>query len=148
MGTWFDTLFDEYKGRGEAMFAFSESQIEEQGVPIEEFRAGWVAIGAGLYVKRDVRVKFLHAFHTGEAAFKSSCPELSVRYVGESSLDYPAYRALNAIESLGVAKGDLLVDIEYGEPNKADYLHVVASEEFPEPSHQLDARVVFAGVAS
>lgn len=141
--TWFDQLFKEYHERGEAMFAFSRKQVEEEGVPWDTFQAEWTSIGAGLHVKRDIRAQFINAMTVAEQEWRKGIPELRVRYIGESMLDYPAYRAMHPIESLGVKKDQLLVDIEYRDPNKAAYLHVVASEEFPEPSHQLDARLVF-----
>jgi hypothetical protein len=148
MSTWFDILFAEYKDRGEAMFAFSQKQVEEAfegdlAVTWEQFQAEWVSIGAGLHVKRSVRVKFIHRMTMAEREWRKGIPELRVRYIGETMLDYPAYRAMHPIESLRVKEGQLLVDIEYGAPNEAAYLHVVASEEFPEPSHQLNARLVF-----
>lgn len=143
MSNWFDRLFNEYSGRGEAMFAFSRSQVEDAGVPWNTFQAEWSGIGAGLHVKSAIRDQFLADMTAAEQEWRAGIPELRVRYVGETILDYPAYRAMHPIESLRVKEGQLLVDIEYGKPNEAAYLHVVASEEFPEPSHQVDARLVF-----
>lgn len=147
MTTWFDQLFDEFKARGEAMFAFSRSQVEDQGVSWAELQSEWSSVGgSGLLVKKSARGEFLRRMNADHDAWRAELPELRVRYIGESTLDYPAYRALHAVESLGVKEHQLLVDIEYAAPGEVEYLHTTASEDFPEPGHQLEARIVCAEI--
>lgn len=142
MSTWFDKLFDEFHARGEAIFAFSRKQVEEQGVAWGELTRDWTKFGGGLLVKKSARKEFLRRLDADHAAWRAALPELRVRYAGESMLDYPAYRTLHALEALDVEAGQLLVDTDHAAPGEAEYLHTASSEDFPEPGHQLDARIV------
>lgn len=150
--TWFDLLFDEYKGRGEAMFAFSPQQVEEQGVTWEDFQANWTSLGAGLHVKTTVKVQFLHRMHTDRKAAEAKWPELQVRYVGEVGFsEYPAYRIVGdggeyGSQGSGKVKlrpNQLLVDAGLRPANEATELHWVGDHEYFEPVDSIQARLVF-----
>lgn len=141
--SWFDLLFAEFAGRGEAMFAFSRKQVEDRGVTWDEFQNDWASVGAGLYVKNTARVQFAHRMHTDEKAFLASLPELRVEYLkGTDGWDRPLYRVVDlVVEGKGVKRDQVLCDVGLNPPNETTELHTMTPEG--EPIAALKVRPVF-----
>lgn len=145
--SWFDLLYDEYKARGEAMFAFSPKQVEEafegdQKVTYEQAQKEWVSYGAGLIVKRSVYVEFRRRMKVDFEAWESRQPEVKVQYAYTDTWDRPCYKVVSHDEGAPVKVGQILKDVELlpigeavslhdhyqGEPNSALDIHVVYVE--------------------
>jgi hypothetical protein len=120
--TWFDVVFNEYKKRGEAMFAFSREQVEEQGVQWDDLQREWVSLPAGLLVKRSIRAEFTRRLAAGLDGHLASLPELTVTHIGTDYWDRPVYQDEG---------GRRLVDVALNPPNEALELHTVTSEGEP-----------------
>lgn len=141
---WFDQIYQEYNHQKQAFFAFSLDQVQAEGVSPEEFAREWTRVGnSALHLKKTIAEEFLQRMKQAHDAWQASLPELRVHYVEESVLDYPAYRAIHALDEIDVASGQYLVDIEYNPPGEATKLYTATSEEFPEPGHPLAARIVY-----
>lgn len=145
--SWFDLLYDEYKARGEAMFAFSQKQVEEAfegelAVTWEQFNNEWLSYGAGLHVKRSVYVKFVHRMSTDMAAWESRQPKVRVQYAYTDTWDRPCYTVVAHDEGAPVREGQILKDVDLlpigeartlydhyqGEPGSPLNIHVVYEE--------------------
>jgi hypothetical protein len=143
--SWFDRLFDEFKQRGEAMFAFSEKQVEEAfdgdlAITWEQFKKEWVSVGAGLHVKRSAYVGFRHRMVTDFKAWEARQPEVVVQYVYTDTWDRPCYRVVSHDDGAPVHVGQVLKDtslLPIGEAVTLDD-HVEG-----EPNSALDIRVVY-----
>lgn len=130
--SWFSLLFGEYSERGEAMFAFSRSQVEEV-VPWETFQREWVSVGdSGLQVKRSVRAEFVRRMDAAFDGWQAGLPELRVRFIGTDHWDRPTYQD---------ERGRRLVDVNLSPPNEALELHTVTTEG--EPIGALEVRPVY-----
>lgn len=141
--TWFDLLYDEFHKRGDAMFAFSREQVEDEGVNWDDFNSkNWFTWGAGLHVKRTALVEFSHRFKTDHAAYLASLKELRVKRVGTDYWDRYVYEVVDAsVEGKGVRRGQMLCDVSLSPPNEATELHTMTSEG--EPIDSLKVRPVF-----
>ena len=140
--TWFDLLFDEYNGRGEAMFAFSKEQVEGQGVTWEDFQAHWTSVGAGLHVKTSAFKDFAKRMETDQQNHLEAIPELRVKQVGTDYWDRWVYEVVDEdVEGKGVRHGQRLCDVSLSPPNEATELHTMTSEG--EPIDSLEVRPVF-----
>jgi hypothetical protein len=141
---WFDLLYDEYKARGEAMFAFSRKQIEEafegdHAVTFEQFQTEWVSYGAGLHVKRSALKEFVRRMKADFEAWESKQPKVTVQYAYTDTWDRPCYRVVSHDDGAPVSVGQILKDVELlpigeavslhdhyqGEPNAALDIHVI-----------------------
>lgn len=143
--SWFDLLFDEYKQRGEAMFAFSQKQVEaaftgDQAVTWEQFQTDWVSYGAGLHVKRSAYVKFRWRMVTDFRAWEARQPEVKVRYVYTDTWDRPCYEVVSHDEGAPVTVGQVLKDTELLPIGEAVSL---CDHYQGEPNGSLDIRVVY-----
>jgi hypothetical protein len=144
--SWFDLLFDEYKARGEAMFAFSQKQVEEafegdQAITWEQFQAEWKHVQAGLCVKRSVLVKFLHRMKTDMDAWEKKQPLVHVQYAYTDTWDRPCYKVVSHAEGAPVKVGQILKDVELLPIGQARTLH---DHYQGEPNSALDIHVVYA----
>lgn len=140
--TWFDRLFDEFNGRGEAMFAFSKEQVEQQGVTWEDFQAQWTSVGAGLHVKTSAFAEFVRRMETDQQNHLESVPELRVKHIGSDFWDRTVYEVVDeAVEGKGVRHGQRLCDVSLSPPNEATELHTMTSEG--EPIDSLEVRPVY-----
>lgn len=143
--SWFDLLYDEYKARGEAMFAFSQKQVEEafegdHAVTWEQFQTEWVSYGAGLHIKRSVYVQFRHRMHTDFKAWESQQPEVRVQYSYTDTWDRPCYKVVSHDEGAPVKVGQILKDVELLPIGEALTLH---DHYQGEPGSALDIRVTY-----
>lgn len=144
---WFDLLFAEYHDRGEAMFAFSQKQVEEAfegdlAVTWEQAQKEWVSHGAGLLVKRSVYVAFLKRMVADFKAWEAKQPLVRVQYKYTDTWDRPCYEVVSHADDAPVKVGQILKDVELlpigeavtlhdhvqGEPNGALNIHVVYVE--------------------
>jgi hypothetical protein len=131
--TWFDRLFAEFSGRGEAMFAFSRSQVEEHGVDWDVFQSdAWTARGAGLYVKTSALPEWVRRMEADHAADQATLPQLRVRHIGTDHWDRHLYRD---------EAGRTLADVSLSPANQALELHTLTAEG--EPISALRVRLVF-----
>jgi hypothetical protein len=143
--TWFDLLFDEYKARGEAMFAFSQKQVEEAfegdlAVTWEQVQTEWVSYGAGLLVKRSAYIGFLRRMKTDFEAWESKQPEVRVQYSYTDTWDRPCYKVVSHGEGAPVTVGQVLKDVELLPVGEAVTLY---DHYQGEPNGPLDIRVVY-----
>lgn len=141
---WFDLLFDEYKARGEAMFAFSQKQVEEAfegdlAITWEQFQTEWRSYGAGLHVKRSAFLGFVHRMNTDFAAWESKQPEVRVEYSYTDTWDRPCYKVVSHDEGAPVTVGQVLKDVELLPIGDAVTLY---DHYQGEPGSPLDIRVV------
>lgn len=142
---WFDLLYDEYKARGEAMFAFSPKQVEEafegdQAITFEQFQTEWANYGAGLHIKRSALAEFARRMEADYAAWESKQPEVKVQYVYTDTWDRPCYRVVSHDEGAPVKVGQVLKDVELLPIGEARTLH---DHYQGEPNGPLDIRVVY-----
>lgn len=152
-GDWFDTLFSEYKERGEAMFAFSKEQVEKAfegdlAVTYEQVQTEWVSYGAGLLVKRTAYAEFVRRMNADFEAWEAKQPEVRVQYKYTDTWDRPCYEVVSHVEGAPVKVGQVLKDVELlpigeavtlydhyqGEPNTALNIHVIYVEPVSETS--------------
>lgn len=89
--TWFDELFAEYKGRKQAMFAFSRDQVEEM-VPWEEYQRDWAPAMAGLHLRKDIFKEFYQRMERDSEAAKDALPTLRLEWVGWRGMDHATFR--------------------------------------------------------
>jgi hypothetical protein len=143
--SWFDLLFDEYKARGEAMFAFSQKQVEEAfegdlAVTWEQAQTEWVSYGAGLIIKRSAYIGFLKRMRDDLAAWEARQPEVRVQYAYTDTWDRPCYKVVSHDEGAPVKVGQTLKDVELLPIGEARSLH---DHYQGEPNRALDIRVVY-----
>jgi len=134
--SWFDEVFSEFNQRGEAIFAFSRKQVEEQGVTWDDFQSGWISTGAGLHLKRTAVAAFNERASAAHQADQAAQPEVRVRYIGTDHWDRPLYKT---------DAGRHLADVGLNSPGEAVELHTLTSEG--EPIAALPARLVFVTAA-
>lgn len=143
--TWFDLLFDEYKARGEAMFAFSRKQVEEAfegdlAITWDQLQAEWVSIGAGLLVKRTASVEFRRRMEADMTAWEAQQPEVRVQYAYTDTWDRPCYKVTWHDEGAPVRVGQTLKDVELLPIGQARTLY---DHYQGEPNGPLDIRVAY-----
>lgn len=143
--SWFDLLYDEFKDRGECMFAFSRKQIEEAfegdlAVTWDQYQTEWVSYGAGLHVKRSVLKEFMRRMTADFAAWESKQPEVKVQYAYTDTWDRPCYRVVSHDEGAPVKVGQILKDVELLPIGEAVSLH---DHYQGEPNAALDIRVTY-----
>lgn len=144
--TWFDLLFEEFKGRGEAMFTFSRKQVEEafegeQAVTWEEFQTDWITYGgSGLQVKRTALDEFHRRVEADLAAWEARQPEVKVRYAHTDYWDRPCFEVVSHAEGAPVKVGQILKDVELSPIGEARTLY---DHYRGEPGSPLDIRVVY-----
>jgi hypothetical protein len=151
--SWFDSLFAEYKERGEAMFAFSQKQVEEAfegdlAVTYEQVQKEWVSYGAGLLVKGTAYAEFVRRMNADFTAWEARQPEVHVKYKFTDSWSRPCYEVVSHAEGAPVKVGQVLKDVELlpigeavtlydhyqGEPNTPLNIHVIYVEPVSETS--------------
>ncbi len=143
--TWFDLLYDEYKQRGEAMFAFSQKQVEEyftgeQAVTWEQFQKEWQSYGAGLHIKATAYPEFCRRMKADFEAWESRQPTVTVQYAYTDTWDRPCYKVVSHDEGAPVKVGQVLKDVELLPIGEARTLH---DHYQGEPNGALDIRVVY-----
>lgn len=143
--SWFDLLFDEYKARGEAMFAFSPKQVEEAfegdlAVTYEQAQAEWVSYGAGLILKRSIYVEFRRRMKADFEAWEQKQPKVVVQYAYTDTWDRPCYKVVSHAEGAPVQVGQILKDVELLPIGEARSLH---DHYQGEPNGALDIYVVY-----
>lgn len=143
--SWFELLYDEYKTRGEVMFAFSQKQVEEAfegdlAVTGEQFQREWVSYGAGLHLKRSIAKEFVRRMKDDLAAWESRQPEVRVQYAYTDTWDRPCYRVVAHDEGAPVKEGQILKDVELLPIGEARSLH---DHYRGEPNSALDIRVAY-----
>lgn len=143
--SWFDLVYDEFKARGEAMFAFSQKQVEEAfegdlAVTWEQFQTEWYSYGMGLHIKRSAFVQFVHRMKTDRTAWESKQPEVRVQYRYTDTWDRPCYEVISHDEGAPVKVGQILKDVELLPIGEARSLHDHCQGE---PSSALDIRVAY-----
>lgn len=141
---WFDLLYDEYKARGEVMFAFSRKQVEEAfegdlAVTWEQVQTEWVSYGAGLLVKRSALKEFARRMEADYDAWESKQPEVKVQYAYTDTWDRPCYKVVSHDEGAPVKVGQILKDVALLPIGEAVTLY---DHYQGEPNGPLDIRVV------
>lgn len=142
---WFDLLYDEYKARGEVMFAFSRKQVEEAfegdlAVTWEQVQTEWYSYGAGLLVKRSALKEFARRMEADYEAWESKQPEVKVQYAYTDTWDRPCYKVVSHDEGAPVKVGQILKDVELLPIGEARSLH---DHYQGEPNAALDIRVAY-----
>lgn len=143
--SWFDLIFDEYKARGEAMFAFSQKQVEEAfegdlAITWEQFQNEWLSYGAGLHVKRSVYKRFIRRMATDLEAWENRQPEVRVQYSYTDTWDRPCYTVVSHDEGAPVKVGQVLKDTALLPIGEARSL---CDHYQGEPNGELNIRVVY-----
>lgn len=143
--SWFDLLYDEYRARGEVMFAFSQKQVEEAfegdlAVTWEQAQTEWVSHGAGLLVKRTAYVGFIKRMVGDFKAWEAKQPLVRVQYKYTDTWDRPCYEVVSHAEDAPVKVGQILKDVELLDIGKAKVLH---DHYQGEPNSALNIHVVY-----
>jgi len=146
---WFDLLFDEYNSRGEAMFAFSKTQVEEAfegdlAVTYEQVQQEWISLGAGLIVKRSAAREFSRRMDADFAAWEAGQPAVRVRYKYTDTWDLPCYEVISHDDNAPVKVGQILKDVALLPIGEARTLH---DHYQGEPNGQLNIHVIHLPVS-
>lgn len=144
--SWFDLLYDEFKARGEATFAFSPKQVEEafEGdlkITYEQAQKEWVSLGMGLIVKRSVYIEFRRRMVVDRKAWENRQPAVTVQYVYTDTWDRPCYKVVDFEKGAPVTKGQVLKDVMLQPIGEALTLNDHVNGE---PNQCLNIRVVYA----